>query len=216
MARIPFVYVLAAVFTALLSSSIAYAAGYGTSSITLNPSSGSVMAGQSVSVSYSVNLASGGTWGTSLQVSNQQSLSAQGINVTLSKAYADPPYSGTAEISTGASTAAGTYTITFLATGDDPSASPSNYTLTVSSAATTATTSVATTTMATTSTPTNTSNKTSTVPATTSAPTTSVGYTSTPLGTSPPYRSSTAALALSILAVIVMVVVIVVSILRTR
>ncbi len=112
--------------------------GYGTSSISLNATSASVAQAGAVSVAYTVNLASGSTWGTTLIVQNQAELSQSGISVSISNPNGDPPYSGTATITTSQSTPAGAYSVTFAATGDDPSTAPADFLLTVSSAATTA------------------------------------------------------------------------------
>ena len=95
--------------------------GYGTSSISLNPNGASTAAGSSVQTSYTVNLASGNTWGTTLGIANQGSLSSQGITVSLSDSSGDPPFSGTATIAVSPSAKPGTYEVTFQASGDDPS-----------------------------------------------------------------------------------------------
>ena len=122
------------------------AAGYGTSSISLSSGSVSMGAGGSASVNYSVSLASGVTWGTSLVVVDQAQLSSYDINVTLSKKFGDPSYSGVLTVSALPSAANGTYDVVLAATGDDPSVN--NATLTVivghaSNATTLPTTSIA-------------------------------------------------------------------------
>jgi hypothetical protein len=125
-------YAVVAILVVFLSTSLVHAQnGYGNSSIALTPSNNTVAPGQSTSVAYQVKLANGNTWGTTLQVSNKQNLSADGITVTISNPSGNPPYSGNATISTSSSTAAASYTITFVATGDDPSINPSSFTLTV-------------------------------------------------------------------------------------
>ncbi len=123
----------------LLAGSFAAQYGYGTSSISLNPSAGSVAAGSSASTAYTVSLATGNTWGTTLSVQDSAALSSDGITVSISNPSGEPPFSGTATISTSASTAAGSYNVTFVATEDDPSSSPSTYTLRVTSQASTST-----------------------------------------------------------------------------
>ncbi|MEM3791138.1 MAG: hypothetical protein QXL16_00195 [Candidatus Micrarchaeaceae archaeon] len=95
--------------------------GYGTSSISLSSSSLSLYPGSSTSAKYSVDLSSGSTWGTTLQVVNVQQLSSSGISVSLSNAYGDPPFSGTVSISVSKNTKPGNYSIELQATGDDPS-----------------------------------------------------------------------------------------------
>ncbi len=90
----------------------------GTSSISLNKTSVTIKSGGSVTVSYNVKLSSGKSWGTKIG-----SNSLSGISVSFSKGYADPPYSGTATISVASSVNNGTYTLSFSATGDDPSSS---------------------------------------------------------------------------------------------
>lgn len=103
--------------------------GYGTSSISFSPSSGSITAGGSMAASYTVGLASGGTWGTNMVLQDSAALSSNGINVTLSNPSGDPPFSGTITITASNSAPSGTYVIEFAATGDDPSASPAAFQL---------------------------------------------------------------------------------------
>ncbi|MCL5239290.1 MAG: hypothetical protein M1286_02365 [Candidatus Marsarchaeota archaeon] len=105
--------------------------GYGTSSITLASSSVSLSPGNGTSVGYTVSLASGSTWGTTLSVVNSGQLATDGIKVSLSNTYADPTYSGTMTIGTSGSTPQGKYTILLAATGDDPSTSNATFELTV-------------------------------------------------------------------------------------
>ncbi len=97
--------------------------GYGTSSIVLSNSTLGMIAGGSAAVGYSVNLASGNTWGTTLSVVNAGQLASDGISATLSNPSGDPPYSGTLHINASATAPPGTYTLVLAATGDDPSAS---------------------------------------------------------------------------------------------
>jgi hypothetical protein len=95
--------------------------GYGTSSISVTQSSVSLPLGGSATLGYNVTLASGRTWGTNLQVTNQAQLAAQGITISMTNAQGDPPFSGALSILTSHSTAPGNYTLTLAATGDDPS-----------------------------------------------------------------------------------------------
>jgi uncharacterized protein (UPF0333 family) len=125
--------------------------GIGTSTIQLAKSDGTIAAGGSTSLSYTVTLASGSKWGTSLQVSNADTLSNDGITATTSTGAMDPPYSGTLSIAVGSTTSPGTYQIVLKATGDDPSATDAVFVLTVTSAITTTTSSTTTSTTTTTS-----------------------------------------------------------------
>ncbi len=133
-------------------ASIANAAnGYGTSSISVSQNNASIQIGSSSSLSYSVNLATGNTWGTTLSVVNNDQLASQGIMVSLSNPSGDPTYSGTMSITVGSSATAGTYPITLQATGDDPSASNATVMLTVTSQSAASNSSTAATTAASTS-----------------------------------------------------------------
>ena len=91
----------------------------GTSTITLGTSSVSVTPGTSASDSYTVNLASGSPWGTSLS-SNYLS----GFTISFSNSGGDPPYTGTMTVAVASSVSDGTYHVYINATGDDPSSSP--------------------------------------------------------------------------------------------
>ncbi len=95
--------------------------GIGTSSILFSSSHVSVSQGSAASVNYTVKLASGSAWGTTLGVVNQGALSGEGISVSLSDTYGDPTYSGTMNIHVGSAVPAGSYNISLVATGDDPS-----------------------------------------------------------------------------------------------
>lgn len=119
-----------AAFSLVIGTSAA--AGIGTSLITVNSSTASVAAGGSASIAYTVKLASGSTWGTTIAASNAGALSSQGITLSFSDSYGDPTYSGTLSIATSASTPGGTYNISLAATGDDPSSVPTVIALTVS------------------------------------------------------------------------------------
>jgi hypothetical protein len=108
--------------------------GIGTSSIALAQTSGSVAAGNTMSVSYTVSLASGTKWGTTLVVANNSTLKGEGITVTPSTSAMDPTYTGTLSIAVASSATPGSYQINLKATGDDPSSSNAVFTLTVTTA----------------------------------------------------------------------------------
>jgi hypothetical protein len=105
----------------LISTGIVNAQGYGTSRIALSQTSVNVTPGTTASVDYTVELASGNTWGTTLVVTNEVQLRQQGINVTMSNPSGDPPYSGVLTVTTSQTTGSRIYTIILAATGDDPS-----------------------------------------------------------------------------------------------
>ncbi len=114
-----------------LLATLSQAQGYGTSSITLNPPNGTVTIGTSTATSYTVSLATGGVWGTNLEVQNSAELAHSGITVTISNPSGDPPFSGDATMNVSSSALPGTYNVTFVATGDDPSQQPATFALTV-------------------------------------------------------------------------------------
>ena len=92
---------------------------YGTSSITLSKNSVSITPGSSATDSYTVELSSGTTWGTSLS-----SKSLSGFTISFSNNGGDPPYTGTMTVSVASTVSDGTYHVFINATGDDPSSSP--------------------------------------------------------------------------------------------
>jgi hypothetical protein len=96
----------------------------GTSTITLNTSSITVEKGSTYKVSYTVKLASGSPWGTTVGTSQPS-----GMTVSTSTGTQDPTFSGTASISPSSSMALGTYTVNFSASGDDPTNSPTALTV---------------------------------------------------------------------------------------
>ncbi len=108
-----------------------YAYGLGTSNISLNTTSISITQGQSTKISYNVNLSTGSVWGTRVNITDSQSLLSNGITINLSTGMQNPPFSGTATISTNANTKVGTYTVLFAATGDDPTTNPIGLTVKV-------------------------------------------------------------------------------------
>ncbi len=198
--------VMYAIFVLLGLTSLSFAYGYGTSSITLSQPGITVQAGTGGSVQYTVNLASGSTWGTNLNVVNQSQLASKGLTVTLSNPSGDPPYSGTLTVNASSSAAPGTYYVVLDATGDDPSTNNTTLTVTVegqTSATTSATTSASTTTVIGSNTTVAT-----TKPSTSTSASTSVAYTTTgayypPSGGGPGGLSATTAyLAGAVIALI--------------
>lgn len=116
----------------LLISGVASAQyGYGTSSITLSRYSVTMVNGGTASVNYSVNLASGSTWGTTLSVTDNNYLLSKGIGTSLSKYMGNPTYSGVLSLTVSPSTPKGTYSVTLQATGDDPSVQNTTLVLTI-------------------------------------------------------------------------------------
>ncbi|MDE1868555.1 MAG: hypothetical protein KGH60_01140 [Candidatus Micrarchaeota archaeon] len=137
--RLATIAIIISALAVALPSSFA-ANGYGTSSISTNPSSVSVSEGHSATVNYTVALASGNTWGTTLYVANENQLNSSGILTSISKPSGDPPYSGTLTITASLaqpSATPGTYHVILAATGDDPSSSNSTVMLTVTAPTTT-------------------------------------------------------------------------------
>lgn len=115
------IFVISMAFLAIQS----YAAnGIGTSSISLNASSVSLYQGSNALVAYTVKLASGSPWGTTISASNASALASEGVSLSFSNSYADPTYSGTLTISASSSATPGKYTASIVATGDDPSSAP--------------------------------------------------------------------------------------------
>ncbi len=125
-------YVAAALMLVLLAGFASAQYGYGTSSISVQRYNVTMYNGGSIRLNYSVNLASGSTWGTTLAVTDNQRLLSQGISTTLSKTYGNPTYKGNITISVSPSTPKGYYAITLRATGDDPSARNTTINLIVS------------------------------------------------------------------------------------
>ncbi len=117
---VSYMAVMLSMFAVLIPSVSAY--GYGTSSISFAQQSANISAGSNAMVGYTVNLASGSTWGTTLSVVNSSALALKGISVALSTTSGDPPFSGTMMIRLAQYTARGTYSIVLKASGDDPSA----------------------------------------------------------------------------------------------
>ncbi len=123
------IIVITVLFLLLIIPAASQASGsgsYGTSSITLNHSSGTAGRGGSASTGYTVKLVSGTKWGTTISA-----VAPSGISVAFSNSCADPSYSGTMTVTAGKTVSPGIYNISIKATGDDPSTSTVTYTLNV-------------------------------------------------------------------------------------
>ena len=186
------------VISLIFIASVSFAQGYGTSYISFQPSSSVInqRVSNSINVSYTVSIASGGTWGTNLIVQNQAFLSTYNISVNISKPYGDPEFGGIAKISAN-NAKPGIYNIIFVATGDDPSVKPANFSLTVQAPA------------APTSLINNTANGNATAAKTNSSSTIAATSPTTVPYTNNPGQQTNIALYMAIIAVVVMVVVIV-------
>lgn len=99
----------------------------GTSTISLNKSTIDINSGKAGSISYTVKLASGTTWGTTISASEPS-----GFTTSFTTSSGDPTYSGTATISVASTVKNGTYTVSFTASGDDPTSSATSLTVKVS------------------------------------------------------------------------------------
>ncbi len=119
-----------------------FAVGYGTSSITLSSGSAVITSNSSLPVTFTVNLATGNTWGTTLNVVNYKQLATEGINISISNPSGDPPYSGTLVATASQSVQNGVYKIVLAATGDDPSTANTTLNLTINRATALPTTTV--------------------------------------------------------------------------
>lgn len=113
----------------LLSS--VHASGIGTSSVSLTQSSVNISQGSSASIGFTITLVSGTPWGTSLT----ESPSSSYITFSPSASNQDPTYSGTLAINVAKNTPVGKYIFNISSVGDDPSASPIQFTVYVAKAA---------------------------------------------------------------------------------
>ncbi|MEM0154839.1 MAG: hypothetical protein QW814_03340, partial [Methanothrix sp.] len=129
-------------FSFVLLSTVSFASGIGTSKITFSAANATIAPGSSGTVSYTVSLVSGGVWGTNTNLVNYANLSKEGINVSLSKTYSDPNYTGTMTIKVSGTTKPGTYAVLLNATGDDPSITNSLFTIFVKTSAVNTTTTI--------------------------------------------------------------------------
>lgn len=98
----------------------------GQSSLSVNSTHVSINIGGSATLSYTLKLTSGSAWGTNMEYKGTST-----ITVSFSSSGGDPTYSGTATFTASSSAKAGTYNITLFATGDDPTSSNLNVTVTV-------------------------------------------------------------------------------------
>lgn len=99
----------------------------GTSTISLSQTTIDINSGSSGSVSYTVKLSSGTTWGTTIS-----DTAPSGFTTSFSTSSGDPTFSGTATIKVADTVKNGTYTISFTASGDDPTSSATTLTVQVS------------------------------------------------------------------------------------
>ncbi|MHB1830421.1 MAG: hypothetical protein ACYCO0_03425 [Candidatus Micrarchaeaceae archaeon] len=108
------------ILAALGISGLASAYGLGTSSIQFQHGNVSIYSNGTVYANYSINLSSGSTWGSTLNLTNAVYLQSKGISITLSAAAGDPTFGGYAQITTKG-TLPGRYNAIMSVTGDDPS-----------------------------------------------------------------------------------------------
>jgi hypothetical protein len=178
--------------------------GYGISSISFTQQSANVSAGSNALIGYTVNLASGSTWGTTLSVVNGSALALKGISVALSTTSGDPPFSGTMMVRLAQYVTSGSYSIILRTSGDDPSPNatfvvnvPQNGTARGAVQQTTALTTVIQNSSA---------NSTATAPATTVSAVSSTAYTVNPGGTITYSNSSSNAYGLMAAVVVILIV----------
>jgi len=131
-----------ALFSFVLLSTVSFASGIGTSKITFSPANLTIAPGAAGTVSYTVGLVSGKVWGTNTNLVNSANLSSEGINVSLSKTYSDPNYTGVMTIKVSGATKPGRYAVLLNATGDDPSITNALFTVYVKTSAVNTTTTV--------------------------------------------------------------------------
>ncbi len=111
-----------ALISFVILATVTYAQyGYGYSHVVLQQSSVTLINGGISKINYTVQLTSGNTWGTTINIVNAQALTSEGITTTLSKTYGNPPYNGNLTINISPSAEKGTYQMILNATGDDPS-----------------------------------------------------------------------------------------------
>lgn len=106
--------------SALFLFNFVYAAGYGTSKVSLTQYSVNVSQGSSANIGFTISLFSGSYWGTSLA----ESPSSKYITFSPSVSNSDPTYNGTLSISVANGAPSGKYKFNISAVGDDPSVSP--------------------------------------------------------------------------------------------
>ena len=130
------------IFSFVLLSTVSFASGIGTSKITFSSANLTIAPGAAGTASYTVSLVSGNVWGTSTNLVNSANLSKEGINVSLSKTYSDPNYTGVMTIRISGTTKPGRYAVLLNATGDDPSITNALFTVYVKTSAVNTTTTV--------------------------------------------------------------------------
>ena len=183
----------------LLSTSYSGATAIGTSSISIAYANTSIYQGKSTSIPYVVKLASGSTWGTTLNVVDLSYLNYAGITVSLSTSYGEPTYTGSMSISISSSTIPGNYNITLNATGDDPSQNNAVLRLTVLKPANTTSSSTST----------NSTTANTTVPKTNSSTATSSTPSAPPPSTLYPATGSSGGNAYVYLVIIIVIIAII-------
>ncbi len=109
--------VLFILFAIIFMVSQVHAAGYGTSTVSIGNPSVNLSQGGSAVTSFTITLASGSMWGTSLSVTGAPA----GMTYQSSPSIGDPTFSGQLTIYAGSSVAPGKYVLQVGATGDDPS-----------------------------------------------------------------------------------------------
>ena len=103
--------------------------GTGTSKLTFEPKNLTVAPGKTASAKVTVNLSSGKTWGTNLQVSEVPA----GVTISFDPASGEPTFASMMTVKAASTANPGAYSVKVQATGDDPSAVV-QYRLTVSKA----------------------------------------------------------------------------------
>jgi hypothetical protein len=130
-------------FSFVLLSAVSFASGIGTSKITFSSANVTIAPGSAGTASYTVSLVSGNVWGTNTNLVNAANLSKEGINVSLSKTYSDPNYTGVMTVKVSGTTKPGRYAVLLNATGDDPSVTNALFTVFVKTSAINTTTTIA-------------------------------------------------------------------------
>lgn len=172
------IFVLAALLIALLPSVAMAQYGYGASEVVVSANNVTLYPGGSTTISFTVKLVSGNTWGTNVKIVTSSSY----VSVTASPSSGDPTFSGKLTITVASNAPSGVYEVNVSATGDDPSSSPATiyvYVKSNSTTATTTTTTSTTTTSATSTTTTTPSSAATTTVTTTKTVTTTSTYTTT-------------------------------------
>jgi hypothetical protein len=196
------VLLLAALLMALLPSVAVAQYGYGTSEVVVSANNVTLYPGGSTTVSFTVKLVSGNTWGTNVKVVTSSSY----ISATASPSSGDPTFSGKLTITVASNAPPGVYEVNVSATGDDPSSSPATIYVYVKSNTTTTTTTTSTTTTSTTPTTTTAPSSAATTTVTTTKTITTTSTYTTTVPSSSPSSSSLAPLAAFVVVVILSLV----------